>query len=553
MKSWPSWPGGSEQLTVVSYQKTVSRLAPRVLPFSKLTNTTIALWASAGSYVGGLLTPTIRLGVTGLARSGKTVFITALIRNLLEGGRLPFFTAAAQGRILRAYLEPQPDDEVPRFAYEDHLAVLGADPPQWPVSTTALSQLRITVEYETGSLLHRTLGSNMLHIDIVDYPGEWLIDLPLLEMSYDAWARDALALARQPARARHAAAFFAFLRDLPSSSDPAGQSASPAAVEQIARTGAALFTQYLNEARADDHALSIAGPGRFLMPGDLTGSPLLTFFPLAPQQSRATPSQPADGTGETSALAGDRQGRGRAAAADLSSLLARRYQSYKSHVVKPFFRNHFVRLDRQIVLVDALAALNAGPAALTDLQAALQKILTCFRPGSNSWLTAILFRRIDRLLFAATKADHLHHSSHDRLEAVLAQLTNDALKRARLSGAAVKVMALAALRATTEVDVRQKGETLHCIKGVPLPGEKLGAQTFNGTTPVVIFPGDLPADPGKAIMQGRKHVTGEAEELRFIRFRPPRLPDPASHFGSVPWPHIRLDRALEFLIGDRLQ
>jgi predicted YcjX-like family ATPase len=41
-----------------------------------------------GLFTGGG-TPTLRLGVTGLSRAGKTVFITALIHNLMHGGRLP--------------------------------------------------------------------------------------------------------------------------------------------------------------------------------------------------------------------------------------------------------------------------------------------------------------------------------------------------------------------------------------------------------------------------------------------------------------------------------
>ena len=64
----------------------------------------------AGLYLTDMMTPTLRLGVTGLSRSGKTVFITALVRNLVSGGRLPFFFPEAEGRIERAYLEPQPDD-----------------------------------------------------------------------------------------------------------------------------------------------------------------------------------------------------------------------------------------------------------------------------------------------------------------------------------------------------------------------------------------------------------------------------------------------------------
>src|SRR6201988_1684062 len=79
-----------------------------------------------GDFATGLVPPAVKLGVTGLARSGKTVFITALVHNLIAGARLPFFDAAAQGRVVRVYLEPQPDEIVPRFEYEKHLADLVA-------------------------------------------------------------------------------------------------------------------------------------------------------------------------------------------------------------------------------------------------------------------------------------------------------------------------------------------------------------------------------------------------------------------------------------------
>ncbi len=56
------------------------------------------------------------------------MFITALVDNLIAGAKLPVLRASAEGRIARAHLEPQPDDAVPRFAYEEHLAALCAAP-----------------------------------------------------------------------------------------------------------------------------------------------------------------------------------------------------------------------------------------------------------------------------------------------------------------------------------------------------------------------------------------------------------------------------------------
>src|SRR5215831_21072381 len=72
-------------------------------------------------------TPTVRLGVTGLSRAGKTVFISALVHNLIHGGRLPLFKAYSSGRVSAARLAPQPDDDVPRFDYEQHVRDLCDD------------------------------------------------------------------------------------------------------------------------------------------------------------------------------------------------------------------------------------------------------------------------------------------------------------------------------------------------------------------------------------------------------------------------------------------
>src|SRR5690606_15655264 len=124
------------------------------------------------------------------------VFISALVHNLIHGGRLPLLKAYSSGRVTGARLEPQPDDAVPRFDYESHVRAL-VDERIWPESTRQISELRLTIAFESASFLGRTLGSGRLHLDIVDYPGEWLLDLPLLGKDYATWSRDTLAAARE--------------------------------------------------------------------------------------------------------------------------------------------------------------------------------------------------------------------------------------------------------------------------------------------------------------------------------------------------------------------
>jgi predicted YcjX-like family ATPase len=454
----------------------------------------------------GAFTPTLRLGVTGLSRAGKTIFITALIHNLLTGGRLPAFAAMAQGRYIGARLAESPDAAIPRFAYEQHLAALVGTSPHWPESTRRISELRLTLKFQSNSWLSGWTGASTLNLDIVDYPGEWLLDLPLLSLTYAEWSAQALERARRPASAVEAGEFLAAL----ASSDPTGD-ANDAHAETLARA----FTTYLRLSREDGRALSALPPGRFLMPGDLEGSPALTFAPLpAPTTTLRSTS--------------------------LYAMLERRYEAYKRLVVRPFFRDHFARLDRQIVLVDTLRALNAGPEALTDLETALTDILACFRQGDANPLLALVSRRIDRMLFAATKADHLNSADHDKLEAILNRLVARATRRAKFSGAQTQSVALAAVRATREGQV----EGHEVIIGTPISGETLDGTIYNGTSEIALFPGDLPDNP-EALFDG------SSAGLRFLRFLPPKLERNAD--GAPVLPHIRFDRALDYLIGDRLK
>jgi hypothetical protein len=227
-------------------------------------------------------------------------------------------------------------------------------------------------------------------------------------------------------------------------------------------------------------------------------------------------------------------------------MLERRYEAYKAIVVRPFFRDHFARLDRQVVLVDTLRALNAGPAAVADLETALTDILGCFRQGDNNPLTRLVARRIDRILFAATKADHIHSSSHDRLEAVMNRLVADAARKARFSGAETRSMAIASVRATREGLIDEGGEKHEVIVGTPARGEMLDGVAYDGSKEIALFPGDLPAHPETLFQDGRP------VGLKFLKFEPPRRLEKNAE-GNVVLPHIRFDRALDYLIGDWLK
>ncbi|MCE8471965.1 YcjX family protein, partial [Rhodovulum sulfidophilum] len=188
---------------------------------------------------------------------------------------------------------------------------------------------------------------------------------------------------------------------------------------------------------------------------------------------------------------------------------------YKREVVKPFFRDHFSRIDRQVVLVDALGAIHAGPRAVEDLRRAMTEILGAFRPGRNAWLTRFLTgKRVEKILFAATKADHLHHSQHARLTSIMQALMKEARRRADFAGADTAAMAIAALRATVEETREQRGESYDCVRGTLMSTGRQAA----------LYPGELPEDPALLLEPAREGAEDWLDgDYQIMHFAPARL------------------------------
>src|SRR5262245_34508927 len=79
---------------------------------------------------------TVWLAVTGLSRSGKTVFITSLIHNLLSSlhnpGRMPLLHMIGERRLVAARLEGAKAHRLPRFPYRDNVEAMASGTPDWP-------------------------------------------------------------------------------------------------------------------------------------------------------------------------------------------------------------------------------------------------------------------------------------------------------------------------------------------------------------------------------------------------------------------------------------
>jgi hypothetical protein len=443
----------------------------------------------------------VKLAVTGLSRSGKTVFITSLVHQLLHGlsgSHLPFFKMVSGGRLRATKIMPQPDMHVPSFRYDRAIEQLCGEPPTWPQPTNGITEIRLAIRYLSDNLLLKHLSPvNTLYIDIIDYPGEWLLDLPLLELSYEQWSEQITEACKIEPRLSLSKKWRTFLEGI----DIASVVDVP-----IIRQAATLYTDFLHQCK-EQYRLSLLQPGRFTMPGDdLKGAPLLEFCPLL--------EIPQNIYNENSFLAE----------------MKRRYESYKKHVVKKFYQEHFSSFDRQIVLADVLRTFNTGYASFVDMRDAINMVLKSFHYGKSGLINRLFGLKIDKILFAATKADHVTPEQLPNLETFLHQMLAKSQNSAVFEGVHTETLALAAVKCTQAAHTTFQGKKISCIKGVPIDSNK----------PIALFPGEVPV----TVPMPDEWVE---ERFHFLEFKPPRLAN--VHGGSLP--HIRLDRAFEFLLGDK--
>ncbi len=435
---------------------------------------------------------TVRIGVTGLARAGKTAFLTSVAANLLALGAgrpvLPGLARRLQGRLPQVAVAPAGAASLPRFDFARHLAALSADPPAWPARTDAASLLALDLVVPR-SRFGASLPPQRVRLELLDYPGEWLLDLPLLRMGFADWSDRVLARLDGVAEA---AEFLAFATALPKGAP---------ADEALAATGHRLYRALLSRLR-DEAGLALLQPGRFLMPAPGAEPAWIAFFP-------------------------HRGGGG------LHGLLAQRYAAYAAAVQRDLSDPLFGKLDRMVVLVDLLSALHAGPAAFADASAALAEASAALRWRRNWLETAAALGRlrrpprvVSRVAFVATKSDHVAERQRGNLAALLR-----AVAAPDVAGVRAAYLPVAAVRCTEDI-VLTLGE--HAVSAVR--GRRVG-----DTKPGQSYPGEVPDRPPDAAFWAHPF-------LQLPTFEPLRPRDPGR--GGVP--NLNLDAVLLFLLEDVL-
>ena len=435
----------------------------------------------------------VKLAVTGLSGSGKTAFITALVKHLTtqsDDKNLPFFDVMREHRHIATKVVPQEALKVPTFDYTRALnALLPSDgEPTWPASTERINTLRLAIKYQSASGLRGHFSpQSTLYLDIIDYPGEWLLDLPMLEQSYSQWCEQQYPLLLQHPRVNTSTEFLNALEQLDLN----------APVDEGLLAHIAALYQSMLVGLKKDTKLAMLQPGRMLMPGDLQGAPLLLFFPVNAQHIKSDEVVPGS---------------------NLAHLI-KRFNAYVKEVVKPFYNEHFKHFDR---------ALNEGHETLQEQSSVINQLLAHFNYGESGFFKRLFKPNIDKILFAANKSDHISAKHHKDLALLLDSLVHEQSNHLKFDGVQIETMAMSSIAATQPRQVADKGQTLDCIYGKPLNEQDW--LTY------------LPPQPPKRMLNKNEWP---AQGFEFLSFAP--MPNPDKQLK-----HIRLDHVMQYLLGDKL-
>ena len=458
----------------------------------RLNKTLDGIDQQASKWVARSLDKHLSIGITGFSGSGKSTFITSLIHQLKysSNANLGGFLPARDERLLN--VELQPLDDLPLFDYQQGIQALAGDPPAWPPSTTHISGCRLIIEFKKKSMLPTFTGeTRRFTLELRDYPGEWLLDIAMLQQDYRQWSMDTAALCSKGIRHQLAEEMQKEFNDL----DPL----APIDEQQIE----ALFVRYRSFLMTCKTAgLTFIQPGRALLP-DSSDFPV--FIPLFNLQSLSP--QELDNDDDDS----------------LYKVMQQRYKTYLKNFVQPFYKTFFRGIDRQVVLIDVLKALSGGKEKFDDMVIAFSRIIDCYRVGHNAFLNRLFSPQVEKILFLASKPDRILMNQHESLRRLCDDIISHICPQSVRNRIEIETEIAAAVRTTHDHN------------------DHLTARLLDGQY------GELrhPAIPDKLPDPDQWH--------QLSRWNPPVLRAPLNPdlIMGGRLAHIRMDKVLRDLIGDK--
>lgn len=335
-----------------------------------------------------------RFTITGLSRSGKSMLFTSLMtilkyRSEQQYQCLPLLRYLPMDLVDNMWVEPL--DDLPEFPVAEHMAALERG--EWPAATEAVTGFQLTVRLrQTHQLKKYLLPFTDIVFEFIDYPGEWLTDLPMLDKTYTQWSDSAWAQQMNEPQNRFAKNWHQVVSDFDFEQPP-----TPDAIAILVSQ----YRDYLLAAKAE--GISMLQPGSFLIPGSGFDWQEFGFTPLPSRIS-----------------------------SDLSSPWTQRFTHHFATFQKQWLaalkQSTFRETDKQIILVDLFEGLNHSKSHLYQLRETLSNLAQSFVYGDPGWVQRHLLRqqKIAKVAFVATKSDLIPAAQKDNLLALLKDVTRGA-------------------------------------------------------------------------------------------------------------------------------
>ena len=379
-----------------------------------------------------------RVGITGSARSGKTVFLMSLISHLEKGKltlalnekqvttrkfrRVPCNPGWLDAEVIEsAGLRKFFRGEKNEFDYDGLISHL-ARAKEWPEKT--IDNFFYRCRFERSDV--KLTGTE---IEFFDFPGERVADVTMIGKDYAEWSERMLqTIANEPAKKQHAADFLeSTRRDVLVEADLIERYKDALArlildFHPLISPSTFLVDTDGIEATGSTPEEIIAGTARAVAKPRFSGLRDAEFVPLPLTQKQKQP--------------------------ELFKKFADRYQRYQREVVNPFTRN-LLACHNLVFLIDISDILGSGDQKYNDIHLLIKELLNYIDQGMGffrrlcrgsknlvSKLYGLKSGWIESIAFVASKADKVHPVDRDKLVPLLRDLAQPLVDNSELAGKA---------------------------------------------------------------------------------------------------------------------
>lgn len=340
---------------------------------------------------------THRFTITGLSRSGKSMLFTSLITLLKSRSEeglacLPLLRYLPPSRVLDMHIEPI--EGYKPFPHLKNIAALEAG--DWPEATEEAYGFKLVVRLkQTASIKRHLMPHSDVVFEFIDYPGEWITDIPMLNKTYAHWSDSAWAQLSSGPQQYYAHAWKQVVNEFDFEQTP-----TPQLIQQLVTH----YRDYLVQAKAN--GISLLQPGSFLLESSDFNWQEFGFTPL-PSSITSDVSHP------------------------WYRAFEKHYSAFQKDWLTPLKHSIFKETDKQIILVDLFEGLNHSRQHLYQLKETLSHLADTFVYGQSGWFSRNVLRKqqIGKVAFVATKSDLIPENQQQNLLSLLTQVTEGARAR----------------------------------------------------------------------------------------------------------------------------